>query len=267
MTRQTTAAGAAATVDLDSGLFLYGLVPGDVEMVDPSAHGLGDPAGPVTVIRHRDVAALVSEVPRDVRLGRPDDLVGYQELLDGIAGAAGVPVLPVRFGTVLSSREAVGELLAARHDTYRAALAELDGRVEYLVRARYVGEALLSRVVADDPGIAALRDRLRGQPAGAAVDLRIRLGEQVHRAVEAHRGADTERLVRALAPYALAHSTQPPRHEQEAGRVAFLVERSRGEGFEEAVTALADEWRAWASVRLVGPAAAWDFVPGLRGGR
>ncbi|MDW5328267.1 GvpL/GvpF family gas vesicle protein [Plantactinospora sp. KLBMP9567] len=253
-----------STVDSGAGQLLYGLVPADVE-VTPQARGLGDPLGPVGTIRYGDVAALVSETPLDVRLGRPEDLLAYRDLLDGVAVTAEVPVLPVRFGTVLPSTAAVTELLALRHDEYRAALAELDGRVEYVVRARYVERALLAGVLAEEPEAADLRDRLRDRPAEADVDLRIRLGEIVARAVEAHRAADTEWLTGALAPYCLAEAPLPAHHEQDAARVAFLVERRRRAAFTDAVRDLADAWRDWATVRTVGPAAPWDFVPSASG--
>ncbi|MGX7674920.1 GvpL/GvpF family gas vesicle protein [Plantactinospora sp. DSM 117369] len=254
----------STSIDSGVGQLLYGLVPADVE-VTPQARGLGDPLGLVTTIRHGDIAALVSETPLDVRLGRPEDLLAYRDLLDGVAVTAEVPVLPVRFGTVLPSTAAVTELLALRHDEYRAALVELDGRVEYVVRARYVERALLTGVLAKEPEAADLRDRLRGRPAEADVDLRIRLGEIVARAVEAHRAADTERLTEALDPYCLAEAPLPAHHEQDAARVAFLVERRRRAAFMDAVRDLADAWRDWATVRMVGPAAPWDFVPSAPG--
>ncbi|MFC0533668.1 GvpL/GvpF family gas vesicle protein [Phytohabitans kaempferiae] len=254
-----TEAGTTATTERGTGQLLYGLVPSDVELTD-QVEGLGDPLGPVTVIRHGDVAALVSEMPLDVRLGRPADLMAYQKLLDATAVAGEVPVLPVRFGTVLASREAVTELLASQHDRYREVLEGLTGRVEYLVRARYVEQALLAEVLAEQPEAAALREQLRDLPAEANVNLRIRLGELVHQAVEAKRASDTARIVDALAGSALANAPQPPTHEQDAARVAFLVERSRGAEFEEAAAVLADEWRDRVTVRLLGPSAPWDFV-------
>lgn len=255
-----------STVDsrASTGQFLYGLVPSDVE-VTAQARGLGDPLGPVTTIRHGSVAALISETPLDVRLGRPEDLLAYRALLDGVAVTAEVPVLPVRFGTVLPSTAAVAELLEQRHDEYRTALDELDGRVEYVVRARYVERALLAGVLAEQPEAADLRDRLRDRPAEADVDLRIRLGEIVAQAVEARRVADTERLTDVLAPYRLAAAPLPVHHEQDAARVAFLVERGRRAAFTDAVRELAEAWRDWATVRLVGPAAPWDFVPSASG--
>lgn len=261
MSRRTTANGTTTTSTTGSGAqtgwFLYGLVPSDVE-IDPDARGLDESPGPVKLVTHGGVAALVSEVPLDVRLGRPDDLLTYKELLD--AAATEVPVVPVRFGTILDSRESVAELLAAQHDGYLAVLEELDGRLEYVVRARYVERTLLTEVLAEHPEAAALRDELRGQPEDASVDLRIRLGQIVSQAVEARRATDTKLLTDALTPFSVASVAQPAGHEQDAANVAFLVERSRRAEFEKAVTGIADDWRARATVRALGPLAAYDFV-------
>ena len=74
------------------GLFIYGIVPSDVEPT-PDAEGVGDPPGEVAAIRHGELAALVSEIGLEEPLGHPADLTAYQTLLDGTAAVA--PVLPV----------------------------------------------------------------------------------------------------------------------------------------------------------------------------
>src|SRR5689334_7670159 len=96
-----------------NGTLIYGFVPGDVEPT-PSAQGVGDPPAEIDTVMYDDVAALVSDVPLDRPLGRSADLRAYQRLLDGTATVA--PVLPVRFGTVLTDRDAVRDLLADQHD-------------------------------------------------------------------------------------------------------------------------------------------------------
>lgn len=238
-----------------TGWFVYAMVPGDVEPV-PDARGLRD--GRIDVVRHGDVAALVSEVPLDEPVGSPDDLVTYASLLDGAAAA--VPVLPVRFGTVLASRDGAEAMLAAGHDEYRAALSDMDGRVEYVVRVRYDEPAVLAEVLAEQPAAAELRERLRGVPEGAETGLRIRLGEMVSHAIEAKRVSDTQRLVESVAATVTATAASPPTHEYEAANVAFLVETARVPEFEEALDALASEWDGRATVRILGPLAPYHFV-------
>lgn len=93
------------------GIYVYGILPADVELTSDMP-GVGDPPGRVRVIRRGGLAALVSEVALSGRLGSPADLTAHQQILD--ACAAELPVLPLRFGAVLASEDAVaGELLEA----------------------------------------------------------------------------------------------------------------------------------------------------------
>jgi hypothetical protein len=256
MTEQT-----AQTPGRGVATFLYGVVPSDVEPT-ADAQGVGDPPGKVAVVTHRDIGALISEVPVDRPLGSPEELRAYQRLLDGTAEVA--PVLPVRFGAVLADEGAVTDLLARYHDDFRAALNELEGRVEFTVRGRYEQSVVLREVLAENPEVQQLREQVRGQPEEATVALRMRLGELVNQAVEAKRNADTERVVDLLRPLADRVLVRPVTHETDAANVAVLVDAGRRDELEEAVRQLAEEWSERATLRLLGPLAPYDFVGALQ---
>ncbi|MFB9238810.1 GvpL/GvpF family gas vesicle protein [Plantactinospora siamensis] len=251
------------TVDTKTGLLLYGLVPADVEPTD-DATGVGNPPTPVGVVAHGDIAALVSEVPVDRPLGRPDDLRAYKDLLDRVTGVA--PVLPVRFGTVARDEAAVAELLGARHDDYRRALDRVEGCAQYVVRARYDEPVVLAEALAGNAEAAALRDRLRGQPEDALRDERIRLGELLNAEVSARRDADTQRLATELEPFCVAQSLRSPTSELDAAHLAVLVKVDREADFEGMVQRIAADWDERASVKLLGPLAPYDFVDQLMNG-
>ena len=143
---------------------MYGILPSDIEL-EPGGTGVGDPPGEIRVVRHGDLAALVSDVDLDQPLGRPEDLLTHEELLD--SSAAEVPVLPLRFGSVAASDEAVAaELLAARHDEFASALRRLDGHAEYVVRGRYDRDAILREVLADSPRAERLCEQVQGTEPG-----------------------------------------------------------------------------------------------------
>ena len=63
------------------------------------------------------------------------------------ASAAAVPVLPLRFGAVLASDDAVAERAARRRTTRSSPppCGELEGRAEYVVKGRYDEDAILRR--------------------------------------------------------------------------------------------------------------------------
>ncbi|MEU7996702.1 GvpL/GvpF family gas vesicle protein [Micromonospora sp. NPDC049060] len=241
----------------ETGLFIYGIVPSDVEPT-PDAAGVGDPPGEVTAVRHEDLAALVSDVSLTEPLGRPADLTAYQELVDGTAAVA--PVLPVRFGTVVTGPDAVADLLDAHHDRFAAALDEFEGRIQYTVHGRYDEANLIAAVLADNPGAADLADQVRGQPEAATRTQRIRLGEIISQAVELRREAENRQLVDTLGPLVVASAPRPPSNELDASNAAFLVEQDREDEFVSAVEEYAEQRRELIRMRLLGPLAPYDFV-------
>jgi hypothetical protein len=241
-----------------TGVYVYGILPGDVE-VESGAPGVGDPPGEIRLVRHRDLAALVSNVDLDRPLGRAEDLFAHEELLD--ASAADVPVLPLRFGAVVSDDDAVtGELLGPHYDEFRDALRQLEGHAEYVVKGRYIEHAVLREVLAEQPEAAQLTEEISGMDPDAAREQRIRLGEIITDAIDAKRQADTQTLGDVLTGQVAASVLRPPSHELDAVYAAFLVEDDKADALREAVDELADDWQDRIELRLLGPLAAYDFA-------
>ncbi|MER7458977.1 GvpL/GvpF family gas vesicle protein [Micromonospora sp. NPDC126480] len=241
----------------ETGLFVYGIVPSDVEPT-PDAQGVGDPSGEVAAIQHDDLAALVSEVGLEKPLGHPADLAAYETLLDGTAAVA--PVLPVRFGTVVTGPDAVRDLLEAHHDRFAAALDEFEGRLQYTVHGRFDEQAVIGDILAADRRAAELAGQVRGRPEAETREQRIRLGELISQAVELRREAANRELIEALAPYAVLNAPRPPSHELDAVNVAFLVDVEDEKDFDRTLEDFAEQRRDLMRLRLLGPLAPYDFV-------
>ena len=255
MTAQDTQAPRSGQ---QAGVYVYGILPGDVE-VEPGAAGVGDPPGEVRVVRHGDLAALVSDVDLSGPLGRPEDLLAHEELLD--SSAADMPVLPLRFGAVVTSDDAVTrELLGPHHDEFAAALRQLEGHAEFVVKGRYAEGAILREVLTEDPRAARLAEQIRGADPDATRELRMRLGEIVNNAIAAKREEDTRALGDAVAGRVTTSAVRPPTHELDAVYTAFLVETGAEKDLERAVERLARDWDGRIQLRLIGPMAAYDFT-------
>jgi hypothetical protein len=243
----------------EEGCYIYGIFPEDVQLSE-GARGVGDPPAEVRLVPHRSIAAVVSKVRTDRPLGRPEDLTAHQQLLD--ASSAETPVLPMRFGAVVTNEQAVvDELLEPYHDEFAAALKELEGRAEYVVKGRYVEDAILREVLEENPDAASLREQIKSAGDQEATrQLRMDLGELINLAIEAKREADTRKVGDAVAESRVASSVRPPSHEEDAANVALLVETDRQADLERAVERLAREWEGRVTVRLLGPMAPYDFV-------
>lgn len=241
-----------------TGIYVYGIFPGDIELAARRT-GVGDPPAPLRVVRSGDLAALISEVDLARSLGSPEDLMAHESILD--SSAADMPVLPMRFGAVLTSEDAVAtELLDEHHDEFAAALGELDGRAEYVVKGRYVEPSVLEAVLSENPEAARLRARIRGADADATRDARIRLGEIIGQAITGKRVEDTRVLGDEMAGHCVASLVREPTHEWDAVHVAFLVDTRQEEELAQVFDGLAGTWAGRVELRLIGPMAAYDFV-------
>lgn len=256
--QESGAGDRAETPRRNIACYVYGILPEDVEITE-DAVGVGDPPARIKLIRHGEIAALISDVDVDRPLGRAQDLVAHERLLD--EAAAEVPVLPLRFGAVVTTPEAVvEELLAPHHDSFAAALKEIEGRAQFVIKARYAERPVLLEVLTENPEARQLRDRIRQLPEDATRNERIRLGEVITQAIEAKRQADTQAVVDRFASLTAGTVVRDPSHERDAAHVAFLVENDRQDDFERAVEELRDDWGDRVEVRLLGPMAPYDFV-------
>jgi hypothetical protein len=237
-----------------TGVYVYGILPEGVELTG-EIDGVGNPPGQARLVRFGEVAALVSDVDLSQSLGSPHDLQTHQEILDSTVTRSSV--VPLRFGAVLTSEDAVvEELLEPCHDEFAIALAELEGRAEYLVEGRYVETAILNEVLSAAPEAADLREQVPGKDPAARRDLRIRLGELISKVIAVGREEDTRLLLACAGGRAVASGQR----ELDPVYVAFLVEEDEADELERAVQEVARGWEGRVELGVRGPIAPWDFV-------
>ena len=241
--------------------YVYGIVLAD----KPPAldeQGVGDPPGQVSLVRQGDIAALVSEVDVTRPLGTPEDLLAHQRLLD--AASATAPVLPMRFGGVVTDPEVVAaELLEPYHDEFAAVLEEMSGRDQFVVTGRYDEQTVLAEILAEDPAAARLREEIRSQDEQDETvtrPARIQLGEIIGNAIAARRDADNTEAAQAFEPLCAAIAVREPSHEFASAHLALLVDKDRQAELEQAYKNLARSWEGRVRLRLLGPMAPYDFV-------
>ena len=234
--------------------YVYGITTGSHPSLPDGMEGVGEPARQVRIIKEGDLAAVVSDAPEGLRPKRRD-LLAHQNVLAETGAAAAV--LPMRFGSVSPDDAAVAGVLAERADHFKERLKALSGKVEYNVKATHDEEAVLHRVMSENPEVRALTEANR-QAGGGSYDDKLRLGEVVVAAVQHREVEDAAELQRALEPVAAAVSVGP----ESTGWLAnlsFLVERASAEDFIAAVEEVR-KGQPHLEVRLHGPLPPYSFV-------
>ncbi|MER7014483.1 GvpL/GvpF family gas vesicle protein [Saccharopolyspora sp. NPDC000359] len=241
------------------GVYVYGIIRSSHPVPEDLA-SVGDDDAPVRAVSHGSLSAVISDLQLSRPLGKRDDLLAHEQVLDTLA--AETAVVPMRFGGVVASaEEVVNELLAPHEEHFADLLAQLDGVVQFTVRGRYSDSSHIREIVAENPEIGQLRESLRGVPQEEGYDQRLKLGELVSNAVVAKRETDVGELLDALSPHVVATVVREVGGEDDAFDVAVLVEHDRRDAFEEALDELGDRWSGRLQLRLVGPLAPYDFVP------
>ncbi|MFF7144416.1 MULTISPECIES: GvpL/GvpF family gas vesicle protein [Streptomyces] len=234
--------------------YVYGVAAASHPSLPKGLGGVGEPPCPVRILREGELAAIVSDAPEGLRPKRRD-LLAHQSVL-GEAGAGGA-VLPMRFGSVAPDDDAVTRVLAERADHYRERLSALGGRIEYNVKASHDQEAVLHRVMAEEPETRALAEANR-RAGGGSYDERLRLGQVIAEAVQSREAEDAAELQRLLEPAAEAVSTGP-----ESGgwlaNLSFLVPRDSAEEFLAAVEEIR-KTHPHLELRVNGPLPPYSFV-------
>jgi Gas vesicle synthesis protein GvpL/GvpF len=225
--------------------------------VDDVADGIGGSG--VDLVVHRHLAAIVSDVPEPRVRATRRDLMRHSNVLAGVFERG--QVLPLRFGTIYPSRDAVAQsLLAARYDELDELLASLDAKVELSVKAFYDERAILTEVVNADPRIARMREATRSQPAAASHALRLELGQAVAHALEERRAVDAEEILARVRPFADAIVVDDQQVENLVVKAALLVDRAEIATVDDVMDKLAREEAGRMHFKYVGPLPPHTFV-------
>jgi hypothetical protein len=242
----------------DNPLYVYAVVrpattaPEHLRPVEPSR-------GSVTTVVWDEVGALVSPMVAPAPRMSRDNLEAHQRVVE--EAAARGPVLPMRFGVVVDSRdELVDEFLRPEGAELCRLLAEYTDCVEMRVEALYRENVTIREAAAAVPGIRKAQKRIAGRDPDATYYDRIHLGELVASAIEQNAARDARRLGGEIATSAHKAKRLRANGERVVFRGAFLVRRRNLSQFDNAVSRIADRESERMEFHVVGPLAPWDFV-------
>lgn len=210
------------------GWYLYG-VTSTAEFSHPPGGLRGIDDGQVRFHGDGDLVLIVSRMDRtlgDLQGADPADTVAavrrHDEFLTQLAAAG--PVLPVRFGTLLSDRSAADELLADRRGELHSALAAVAGADEW------VGQ-IDATETADTPS-----ETVEDLAPGHAFFARKRSQAQARADAVLRASAAADDLEQRLRPLARASQLLAPRDPDTVARAAYLVDRDHQVRFLDATT-------------------------------
>lgn len=244
---------------IQAGPYLYCIIRCTGSPPSFKTRGIGERGDVVYTIHHRDLAAVVSDSPVIEYEQTRRNMMAHTVVLEEVMQIA--PVLPVRFGTIAPSPEAIQQqLLQTRYQELDELLCEVDGRVELGLKAFWHEESIFSEVVAENPAIQRLRDSLLSRRPEETYYDRIRLGEMIEAAMEGKRAEDADKILGRLRSLAYKTRLAKPFTDYMVVNAAFLVDCRREPELDQAVQQLDEEMNQRFVFKYVGPVPPYNFV-------
>lgn len=241
-------------LEVEEPVYVYG-VSLNSNYAPVSVPGVQD--AQVEAVEHAGLVALASYLQQTNLAAR--DLRAHWRVLER-AFEHGM-VLPVRFGTVMETPEAVrSRLLEPNAERLSDLLREMTGLVQLNLKGRYDEESLLREIVRGNSAVANLRERIRAQPEATKSPAdQVALGQLVEREVAQRSAADGATARGMLEPLAVAVREEQVGHPN-AFNLAFLVDGERTDEFSDAVSSLRQQLGERIEIRYVGPVPPFSFA-------
>jgi len=221
--------------------------------------GIGERGDIVHTVHFMDLAAVVSDSPVIEYDSSRRNMMAHTLVLEEVMRE--FTILPVRFGTVAPSSEAIQEkVLKRRFGEFHGLLQEMKGRVELGLKAFWYENIIFPEIVEENPPIRRLRDSLMGRPPEETYYERIRLGEMIESAMWKKRDEDAEHILVHLRPLVYQSQVNKVATDRMVLNAAFLVEEARQAEFDETVRRLDAEVGKRLIFKYVGPVPPYNFV-------
>ena len=169
-------------------------------------------------------------------------------------------VLPVAFGTIAESYQAVQKLLTKNRELLAEELQTVRGKVEMGLRVRFDVPNIYEYIVNTHAQLRESRDEAFGGSRVPDRGAKIVQGGQYDFYLEKALDAHYETVLPCLEPLCLDIKRNPPRNNLEVMNLACLIERKNISSFENAVLQAAKLFDNNFSIDFTGPWAPHNFV-------
>ena len=239
----------------DSAVYVYGVARSDLVLPE---NLVGVRGAQVRICEIGAIAAVVSNIDVDVIRAERKNLSAHQAVQTAIAKDA--DVLPVAFGMISDSEDALCALLADNEDVLVGELDRVAGRVEMTVRLRWQQEDTFRIFVERFPELRKRRDAcFGGQREPGQMEL-LELGRLFEALLKREREDKTSLALGILGQAAAELKNVEPNSERILFDMNCLVGRDQESKFDSAVEELAGNLGDEFVLEVRGPVPPYSFV-------
>ena len=240
----------------EAGKYVYCIIRED-RTRDFGDIGIGG-GGRVYTVRHRDLAAVVSDTPIVIYDPTRENVLAHEFVNETVMREH--TVIPMSFGTVFRSEEDVSELLRSTYDAFSDVLDKMRDKIEFGLKVLWDREKVIANLERDNDEIRRLKDEITRNAASSTYFARMQLGRLVEAALEDMGNRYVADIHEALKPSAVASRSNKPIGDRMLLNAAFLVERNREREFDERVKDVSRRYEELLTFKYTGPWPPYNFV-------
>ena len=240
--------------------YLYGIVPNI--FINKILQQEGNPE--IYAIPFQDISAIVSD-RESTEIDFTDKeslgylLVHHQKTIENLVGIGINSVVPMRLGTIASSREAVIKILACGYDLMKDTLNKIEHLTEIDIVVNWADFSAVINEIAVHPYITAMKDEiLNSKNAPSPLD-QVKVGMMVQEKLNNKNKEVELRILDVLSSFSEDIKTHEVMNDQMITNSAFLIKRSKKARFEQAIDQLDEEYRGMLNFKIVGPLPYYSF--------
>jgi hypothetical protein len=218
--------------------------------------GLGAEPSEVTTVHFRDLAAVVSDTPREVIDATRENILAHERVNEAVMRSH--TVIPMSFGTVFKTREDIVELLRAAYEAFTDVLQKMRDKLEFGLKILWDRDQIVREIERDDENVRRLKDEISSQ-SGSTYFARMQYGRMVDTALEATAERYVSAILEELRPVSTASRSNKPIGEKMIMNAAFLVTREQENAFDSRVKELGARYDTL-TLKYTGPWPPYNFV-------
>jgi hypothetical protein len=181
------------------GLYLYGIFPAPGPE-NVQLEGLDQQ--PVQVHLLNDFAFLYSAAQKNRYLASRRNLLKHEEVLEAVMHQGYRTLLPLQFGSIVSSWESVlSDLITPSSSQLKELFAKLAGKREVGIKILWETNAELQQMLAENQPLKAKCDRLEGKQL--SMEQVISIGQEIERSLQDRKDSIIAEFQKSLNPLAI----------------------------------------------------------------
>ncbi|GBF32442.1 gas vesicle synthesis GvpL [Desulfocucumis palustris] len=240
-----------------TGKYLYCFIKAG-ESEDIGEIGPGQGEQPVYTVHHRDMAAVVSDSAEEYYDPVGKNAMCHQNVISAVM--AKHEVVPVRFGVICKSMDALNKLLEEIYPAVMTNLERLHNKMEVGLKLFWTRDSFVKEVGESNEEVVALKNKIVELGPDKGYLLMIELGERLQKIADEKRLYYIENIYRGLQKEAVESRLNDIVGERMVLNAAFLVDKAGEEQFDLAVNRFYDIYGRTLEFKYTGPWPPYNFI-------